>query len=198
MGIEHHSLMALLDAGKSHAEAAAALSASSVRAIAISDLENWLDRENLAERGVTGAWEGPLIDLIGNPAYPVELRNGVADLFKHINKPRSTAVDTADPLYAQQAAKLLTGLTMVGALTADQRAAFIMLGGGLRHVTPVTEADVVEHLAERAALDAHRSLIDELEQALGKHVNRHDMAATRASLVADVHAAADDLEAGGN
>ncbi len=66
--------------------------------IPCSDLENLLGWADLAKRNaVTGAWEGVLIDFMNEPYIDLGLEalaEGLRELFSHLNKPRSTGVDS--------------------------------------------------------------------------------------------------------
>jgi hypothetical protein len=139
----------LENTGLSDSEIAALIDASTASDIPVADLENFLDFEGLAKRNpITGAWEGPLADEIVNNVHG--LGPALGDLFSHINKPRSTVVDTTVSPWGLNAKALTDGLVAAGLLTADQQAAFYALGGG-RPNEGTTEQDVVD---ARAAYDA--------------------------------------------
>ena len=155
--------------GKTDAEIAALLSAVTPAPILIADLENFLDFEGLAKRNpLTGTWEGVLPDEVSNNVYG--LGPGLAALFSHVNKPRSTHVDTTVDPWATSAHSLLGGLLATGLITASQYDDFYALGGGHDH--DVTEQDVAdardlwqaeeaERLAEEAAALDRQNWVNE-------------------------------------
>ena len=143
--------------GKTDAEIAALLSAVTPAPILIADLENLLDFEGLAKRNpLTGAWEGPLPSEVSNNVYG--LGPGLAGLFSHVNKPRSTHIDTTVDPWASSAFALLGGLLAAGLITQAQHDSFYSLGGGLRQ--PVSAQDVANARALWQAEEAAR-LADE-------------------------------------
>lgn len=140
-----------------NAEIAEALSLMLAAAVPAQELENYFDARNLAERGLTG-WEGPLIDAIGNEAMPAELRTGLSDLFKHLNKPRATQIDTHTPDYGVASHRLMAGLVAVGLITEDDHAAFDLLGGGHLYPEGVSEQEVADAIAAHEAAEAAAAL----------------------------------------
>ncbi len=98
--------------------------------IPCSDLENLLGWADLAKRNaVTGAWEGSLIDFMNSNAVPA-LSDGLSELFSHLNKPRSTGVDSNEQPWAGNMADLLGGLEAAGQITASFTADVVELAGG--------------------------------------------------------------------
>ena len=147
--------------GLTDADIHAELSALTVSAISIAELENFFDFEQLAKRNpITGAWEGVLIDRLNLGGA---LGEGLAELFSHVNKPRSEQVNTNEIEWAVKAADLLVGLQAVGDITADQASGFVALGGGYKHdgivVQDVTDAFVLmdEEDAAKAQAEADAS-----------------------------------------
>lgn len=145
----------LEDQGMSDADIVSLLAASTNKDIAISELENFLDFENLAKRdALTGSWVGVLPDEVTNNAFG--LADGLSALFNHINKPRSVVVDTTVSPWASDAAALTNGLLAAGLITAQQQTDFYALGGGQPNAD-LTEADVAQsradHLADQARTD---------------------------------------------
>lgn len=192
----------LEDAGLSDAEIVALLDASTATDIPVADLENFLDFEGLAKRNpITGAWEGPLADEIVNNVYG--LGPSLGELFSHINKPRSTVVDTTVSPWGLNAKALTDGLVSAGLLTADQQVAFYALGGG-RPNEGITEQDVADARAEYAAEVAEREAIDNHSDWIDDFFGRYNLniapvlddspSRDNAALVAALRALADDLE----
>jgi len=102
------------------------------RPIPVGDLQFYLQQMGKAWLGLTGAWEGPLVDLL--PGLPSELRDGIVLLLAHIRSTRSLTVDTTDPQYAP----LLPGIVAVLGLDAAEVYA---LGGGRRFPALADEAE---------------------------------------------------------
>ena len=100
--------------------------------IPCSDLENLLGWADLAKRNaVTGAWEGVLIDFMNEPYLGFEaVGEGLRELFSHLNKPRSTGVDSNEQPWAGSMADLLGGLEVTGLIDASFTADVVELAGG--------------------------------------------------------------------
>ncbi len=153
----------LEDLEMSDAEIAALLAASTASDIPVGELENYLTFQALATRNpITGAWEGPLIDEITGNVYG--LGPGLSALFSHVNKPRSTVIDTTVSPWASDAAALTAGLVAAGLLTAQQQSDFYDLGGGLPNAG-LTEADVTQSRVDWEAAEAARQAEEEARQA---------------------------------
>ena len=119
-------------------------------AIPCGDLENLLDWAGLANRNaVTGAWEGTLVDAmaIGGP-----LGDGLAELFQHLNKPRSMNIDSDTQPWAAKMAGLLGGLQLAGLLTPAVAASVVALGGG--YLYPGLDEDAVQAKRDSEAVEA--------------------------------------------
>lgn len=203
----------LENTGLSDAEIAALIDSSTLTDIPVADLENLLDFEGLAKRNpITGAWEGPLADEIVNNVYG--LGPALGELFSHINKPRSTVVDTTVSPWGLNAKALTDGLVAAGLLTTDQQVAFYALGGG-RPNEGITEQDVVDARAEydaEVAAEAAEEAARVVEQiAVANHnawsvdfIGRYNLniapvlddspSRDNAALVAALRTLADDLE----
>ncbi len=94
------------------------------------DLENLLGWAGLAKRNaVTGAWEGSLIDFMNSNAVPA-LSDGLSELFSHLNKPRSTGVDSNEQPWASRMADLLGGLEAAGQIDSKFTADVVELADG--------------------------------------------------------------------
>ncbi len=114
--------------------------------IPCSDLENLLGWAGLAKRNaVTGAWEGSLIDFMNSNAVPA-LSDGLSELFSHLNKPRSTGVDSNEQPWAGSMADLLGGLEAAGQITASFTADVVALAGGYAY--PDLDVDAVQLLRD--------------------------------------------------
>lgn len=184
--------------GRTNAQIAEALSSVLRKPIPLAVFENWLFDRKLAVRGLDGAWQGPFIDVIGNEQLPLEIRHGLASLFQHVNKPRSTVLGVDQPDYGVQANQLIGGLVLLNVITQELHDEFDLLGGGHLYATGVTEQEVAdaiaEYDAEEATREAREALIESYEAAIGANVDLHTM--TMAEIVAGLRAAADALEAG--
>lgn len=124
-----------------NAEAVAYFSPLTVSYIPCGDLENLLDWAGKAKRNpVTGAFEGSLIDFMNSNAVPA-LSDGLAELFSHLNKPRSIGCDTNEQPWGSKMADLLAGLEAVGQIDAQLTADVVALGGGHAH-PDLVEADI--------------------------------------------------------
>ncbi len=111
-------------------EAVAYYGPLTVSYIPCGDLENLLDWSGVAKRNaITGAWEGSLIDFMVSNAVPA-LSEGLGELFGHLNKPRSTGVDSNEQPWAGSMADLLGGLEAVGLIDASFTADVVELAGG--------------------------------------------------------------------
>lgn len=161
----------LLAAELSHADIAQALSLMLAAPVPAADLENYFDDRNLAERGLSG-WEGPLVTAISNQALPVELRAGLEDLFKHLNKPRSTQINTHEPDYGVQSHLMMAGLVAAGIITEDDHAAFDLLGGGHLYPAGVSEQEVADAIAAHEAAEAAAALQMEMLQLVDEGYHR--------------------------
>lgn len=115
------------------------------RPIPVGDLQFFLQQKGKAWLGLTGAWEGPLVDLL--PGLPSDLREGIVLMLAHIRSTRSLTVDTTDPQYAP----LLPGI--VAALGLDAAEVYA-LGGGRRY--PCFESEAEAKAAKAAALHSAR------------------------------------------
>ncbi len=114
-----------------------------------SDLENILGWAGLAKRNaVTSAWEGSLIDFMGSNAVP-SLSDGLSELFSHLNKPRSTGVDTFEQPWGGSMADLLGGLEAVGQVDASFTAAVYNLAEGYAY--PDLDVDAVQAIRDEEA-----------------------------------------------
>lgn len=153
----------------SNAEAVAYYGTLTNNSIPCADLENLLDWAGLAKRNpVSSGWEGSLIDFMLSDAVPA-LSNGLAELFSHLNKPRSIGCDTHEQPWGSKMSDLLAGLEAAGQIDAQLTADVVALGGGYAH-PDLTEADIqalrdeeVQRVADaeaQAAEDAARADFD--------------------------------------
>lgn len=133
------------------------------------ELENWLDNQSLAQRdAITGSWAGMLIDVMQAGGL---LGAGITKLFSHLNKPRSTQVETNLSEWAGLGGQLIGGLQQAGVITPDQAAAFYELGDG-RLYNGINEQDVQEirdieaqRIADEEAAEAQRIADEEAAEA---------------------------------
>ena len=116
-------------------EAVAYFSPLTASYIPCGELENLLGWADLANRNaVTGAWQGVLIDFMNEPYLGFEaLGEGLAELFSHLNKPRSIGCDTNEQPWGSKMADLLGGLEAAGLIDAQFTADVVALGGGYAH-----------------------------------------------------------------
>jgi len=139
--------------------------------IPCSDLENLLGWADLAKRNaVSGAWEGSLIDFMNSNAVPA-LSDGLSELFSHLNKPRSTGVDSNEQPWAGSMDDLLGGLESVGQIDSQFTADVVALAGGYAYpdldvaavqlIRDEHDAQVAE-AAARAAFDVKMVRYNEL------------------------------------
>ncbi len=126
------------------------------------DLENLLGWSGKAKRNaISGAWEGSLIDFMNSNAVPA-LSEGLSELFSHLNKPRSTGVDTNLQPWAGKMSDLLSGLEAAGQIDAAFTADVVALAGGYAH-EGLVEADIQalrDEEAARVAAEAAQAIED--------------------------------------
>ena len=189
--------IAPLRADNTPAEIAQALSCMLIKPILLADIENWLDFSNLAERDDTG-WIGPLADTRTDPAIPQLIRDGVSDLFKHLNKTRATELHVNEAEYGVKAHSLLEGLSAFLISTDEHHAEFDALGGGHLYPDGVSEQEVADVIAAFDAAEAVQAAQGLKEQkyadAMNTHVNPVLANGSEADLVAGMRAAADAIE----
>ena len=137
------------------AEAVAYFGPLTISYIPCSDLENLLGWAGVAVRNpVTGAWEGSLIDFMNSNTVPA-LSAGLSDLFSHLNKPRSTGVDSHLQPWASSMEDLFSGLIAVGQVDAAFKADVVALAGGYAN-EDLDEAAVAVIRAEGIAAEETR------------------------------------------
>ena len=149
-------------------EKAAILSSLTVRPIPLQDLENLLDSEQLAWRDeVTSQWNGPLVVAMdgGSP-----VSEGLAELFRHLNKIRSVHIETDKPEWAVKCSQLLDALIYVGLLNVEQKGKVLSLGGGSKH-GDITVQDVETWEAVAASQDARQKLLDDIAGLVAEIMN---------------------------
>lgn len=112
------------------------------RPIKVEDLQFYLQQSKIAFIGLSGGWEGQLVDLL--PNLPSDLRDGIVLMLAHIRNTRSRTVGTAEPEYAP----LLPAIT--GVLGIDATNVYA-LGGGRKYPLFADESEA-EAAKERALL----------------------------------------------
>ena len=139
------------------------------------DLENLLGWADLAKRNaVTGAWEGSLIDFMNSNAVPA-LSDGLAELFSHLNKPRSIGCDTDSQPWASKMADLLAGLEAVGQITVAFTADVVALAGGYAYPDLDVDAvqlirdEEVQRVSDQEAADAEAAARAEFDVKLARY-----------------------------
>jgi len=172
------------------------------------DLENLLDWKNLANRdAVTGAWQGSLIDVLQNSPVPA-IRDGLGELFSHLNKPHSKTIDTTVQPWASKMSDLIAGLEAVGAITVLTGDHVKDLGGGYAY--PDLDVDAVQLIrseearrvldhwaaeADEAAREAVRVKIERYASLYNTHISSlmTGTDASDATWVAAIQAMADNF-----
>jgi hypothetical protein len=176
--IQYSDISDLLAEGKTPAQIAALLAVRTVRPIQIADLENYVAFEGIAWRNpITSDWEGPLIVAMQNDAFPADLRGGIGALLGHVNKPRSTIIDTTQEPWASQASALLPGLLVTGILSETQVGEVLALAGGYRY-PGVDEAAVdaaIELEGKQVAIDAARTQLNSRTTRINAWLDNIDM-----------------------
>lgn len=103
-----------------------------VRPILVADIIQWFDDENLGELDpIANAWTGSLVDLVLNPATPIEIATGIRDLFKHLAKRTSVSIESNLPTWSVKIYGLIQALIYMQSITEEQVGKFYALGGGL-------------------------------------------------------------------
>ncbi len=144
-------------------EAVAYYGPLTVSYIPCGDLENLLDWSGVAKRNaITGAWEGSLIDFMVSNAVPA-LSEGLGELFGHLNKPRSTGVDSNEQPWAGSMANLLGGLEVAGLIDSQFTADVVALAGGYLH--PELDEATVQAIRDQHAADEAEAAADAALQA---------------------------------
>lgn len=144
------------------------------------DLENLLEWAGLANRhAISGAWEGSLVDFMNSNAVPA-LSVGLAELFQHLNKPRSMTIDTNVQPWASKMADLLGGLELAGQVTAAVTADVVALAGGYQNelldeaaVEAIRAAGIVseaERLANEAYMVEQNAAKSNYDQLYNQHI----------------------------
>jgi len=172
-----------------------------VSPIPCGDLENLLDWAGLAKRSaVSGSWEGSLIDFMLSNAVPA-LSDGLAELFSHLNKPRSQSVESNLQPWGGKMDDLLDGLLAAGQITQLVIDDVIALGGGYAYPDlDVAAAQAVrDNHASQVAEDAARAEFDVKIQRYNELYNIHisplatDSNAEDAAWVAALQAMSDEF-----
>ena len=152
------------------AEKALILSSLTREPISLQSLENLLDEQQLAWRDeITSAWTGPLVALMDGEGGA--LGEGLAELFRHMNKLRSVHIETNKPVWAVKCIQLLEGLQLAGAISEAQADAIVDLGGGKLHGL-VTIDEINFALQAEADKEAKAGRIKELDALKAEIANR--------------------------
>ena len=184
MSLPSSAVRPYVGSGKTDPEILSELAALTVSHIAIADLENYFDFQSLVKRNpITGAWEGVLIDRL---ELGGELGDGLAELFSHINKPRSEYINTDEVEWAVKAATLLAGLQYVGDITEEQAAGVAALAGGYLYedltvqdiadafiLMDTEDAEKAQAEADAAAAAAKREATNQFWARLNEKYNEH-------------------------
>jgi len=141
----------MFDFNLTNEEIVAKNSTLTVLPIPCRELENLLGFAGLAKHNaVTGAWEGSLIDVMSDPPIGLEaLAEGLEELFSHLNKPRSTGVDTFEQPWASKMDELLGGLQLAGLVDSQFVEDVLALAGGLAY--PDLDVNKVQEIRESEA-----------------------------------------------
>lgn len=162
--IQYSDIAELIEDGKTPEQIASLLAVRTAKPLLIADLENYVFQNGIARRnGITGAWQGPLIDAMQNQNFPSELRDGIEELMSFINNRTSVSIDTTKELRASQNATLLPGLLQTGVLTQEQVGEILALAGGYKF--PGVDATAVQAAIDRQAISpiwaAKKAVVDE-------------------------------------
>jgi hypothetical protein len=201
--IQYSDISDLLSEGKTPAQIAALLAVRTVRPIQIADLENYVAFQGIAWRNpITSDWEGPLIVAMQNDAFPAELRGGIVTLLGHVNKPRSTIIDTTQDPWASQASALLPGLLATGILSETQVGEVLALAGGYRY--PGVDESAVEWAIEleekRVVINAARTAVNSRTTTINAWLDAIDMSLSVEEIeayIADLLSSEDGNPSGG-
>ena len=161
--------------GMTNEEAVSYYGPLTVSHIPCGDLENLLDWADLASRNaVTGAWQGVLIDFMNEPYLGFEaLGEGLAELFSHLNKPRSIGCDTNEQPWGSKMADLLSGLEAVGLIDAQFTVDVVALGGGYAYAD-LDEAAVQAVRDQHAADEAEAAAVSALQAEIIANATKWD------------------------
>lgn len=162
MTIAYNDIADLVAAGRTPEQIAALLAVRTVRPLLIADLENYVFQQGIARRnGITGAWQGPLIDAMQNDQFPAELRAGIEELMSFVNNRTSVSIDTTKEPRASQNAALLPGLLQTGVLTERQVGEILAMAGGYRYpgLTAQSVQALIDNQAKQQIIDAGRQAI---------------------------------------
>ena len=148
-----------------NAEAVAYFGTLTASHIDAGDLENLLDWSGKAKRNaVTGAWEGVLIDFMNDPPAGAEaIGEGLEELFSHLNKPRSTGVDTDTQPWACKMDGLLAALQAVGVIDGQLTEDVVALAGGFAY--PGLDEAAVQAIRDQRAADEAEAAAEAALQA---------------------------------
>ena len=174
----------------SNAEAVAYYSPLTVSFIPCGDLENLLDWSGVAKRNaISGAWEGSLIDFMQSNVVPA-LSAGLGELFGHLNKPRSTGIDTNEQPWGSKMSDLLAGLEAVGAVSPLLKSDVIALAGGLAHAD--LDDAAVQSIRDEEAVRVKRNQDNQKFSSLfNEHVSSlMDGSGSDADIIAGINAMA--------
>lgn len=139
-------------------EKAEIISSKTLRPIPLQELENLLDIEQLAWRDeITSQWSGPLVVAMDEGS---EVSEGLAELFRHLNKIRSVHIETDKPEWAVKCRRLLDALVALGNITQEQSDKVVALGGSRRY-GDVTEEQVANEIAQQELRDLQQQRADE-------------------------------------
>jgi hypothetical protein len=201
--IQYNDIADLLSEGKTPAQIAALLAVQTNKPIEIADLENYVAFQGIAWRNpITSDWEGPLIVAMQNDAFPADLRGGIVTLLGHVNKPRSTIIDTTQDPWASQASALLPGLMATGILSETQVGEVLALAGGYRY-PGVDEAAVDAAIAleeKRVVINAARTAVNSRTTRINAWLDDIDMSLSVEEIeayIADLLSSEDGNPSGG-
>ena len=181
--------------GYTPAEIVTILQTLTVSPISVAKAIHYFDQHNLgAIDPIENTWTGKLVEIARNENMPLELREGLRQLFRHVAKRDSEVVDTTDLTIAVQTANLLVVLVQLGAITTNERDAFYALGGG-RPWLGLTVEQYEAQAAAAATVAARQAIID---TCLAPIQAAHDTAGQRlnnaTASLADEHVAELTLE----
>ena len=178
----------MFDFNLTNEEIVAKNSTLTVLPIPCRELENLLGFAGLAKHNaVTGAWEGSLIDVMSDPPIGLEaLAEGLEELFSHLNKPRSTGVDTFEQPWASKMDELLGGLQLAGLVDSQFVEDVLALAGGYKY-PGITVSSVQEARESNEKTEASHVNVQRYHELLNIHIS---------PLMLDTNATSEDWQNG--
>ena len=142
-----------------------------VRPILVADVIQWFDDENLGELDpIANAWTGSVVDLVLNPATPIEIATGIRDLFKHLAKRTSVSIESNLPTWSVKIYGLIQALVYMQSITEEQVGKFYALGGGLEFPNITVDQFNLQKqdaISAQAAIEANEARENSINLSIG-------------------------------